>query len=303
MENLKLKHKEIIRKNKMDHLKNKILEKKELKGLNSDFLDKFLEEYKIKNPKKFKILEEKNYNEKSKEFNEIKKIIRKKVRELHGVFAKNQIGQEKKQRYLSELKNADNKKKEEIITKILESHQSTFERMNDYPLLYKRILENYGQKRKIEKIIDLGCGYNPFAYSYLKCSPKYFAVDINKDDSEFIQNYFDLNKIDGKSVTLDLTEKNNLKIIEEESKTSDVCFMFKLLDSLESKQRGSSEELFKHVLSELIVVSFPLKTIGGRKEIKGKRKWFDKIKNNKKYKIEIFALENEIYYLLKQANS
>jgi 16S rRNA (guanine(1405)-N(7))-methyltransferase len=90
-----------------------------------------------------------------------------------------------------------------------------------------------------------------------------------------------------------------LKIIDIESKNSDVCFMFKLLDSLESKKRWSSEKLFEHVNSKLIIVSFPLKTISGKNEIKGKRKWFEKIKKDKKYVVEEFMFENEIYYLLR----
>jgi len=287
----------------METLKKKILEKKELKGIAADFLDKFLEEYKLKNPKKFRTLEEKNYNEKSKEFDEIKKEIRKKMRSVHGVFAKNQISQEKKKKYISDLKNAKKEEKQNIINKILQSHQSTFERINNYIPLYEMILKNYGSKNKINKITDLGCGYNPFAYSYLGCTPKYLAVDINKEDAEFIQEYFDLEKIDGKSIVLDLTEKDNLKIVEDESRDSDICFMFKLLDSLESKRKGSSQDLFDNTNFKLIVVSFPLKTISGKSEIKGKRKWFDKIKGNKKYKVEEFTLENEIYYLLKRANS
>jgi 16S rRNA (guanine(1405)-N(7))-methyltransferase len=288
---------------KMESLKKKILEKKELKGVPSDFLNNFLEEYKLKNPKIFKKLEEKNYNEKSKEFDEIKKAIRKKIRTVHGVFAKKQLSREKKRKYIVELRNATPKKRAEIIKEIIESHQSTFERINGYRALYAKIFENPSLKRGINKILDLGCGYNPFTYSYLECSPKYFAVDINKDDSEFIQDYFNLENIDGKSVTLDLTEENSLKIVDEESQNSDICLMLKLLDSLESKRKGSSEELFKHIHSKLIVVSFPLKTIGGKGEIKGKRRWFERIKNNKKYEIEEFDAENEKYYLLKQDNS
>jgi 16S rRNA (guanine(1405)-N(7))-methyltransferase len=289
----------------MENLKNKILNKKELKGIPFDFLDEFLEEYKNKNPKVFKKLEEKDFNEKSKEFDEIKKAIRKRIRTIHGVFAKKNLGLEKKEKYIIELKNASEQEKAEIIKNILESHQSTFERMTAYSDLYKRIFEYYGVKNKIldiKKIIDLGCGYNPFAYSYLECSPKYFAVDINEDDSQFIQKYFDLVNIDGKSTTLDLTKEDNLKTIDEQSQGSDVCFMFKLLDSLESKKKKSSEKLFEHVHSKLIVVSFPLKTISGKNDIKGKRKWFDKIKNDKKYVSEEFILENEIYYLLKRVD-
>lgn len=80
----------------MENLKRIILEKRELKGVDGAFLDNFLEEYRLKNPKKFEILKKKKYNKKSKEFDEIKKAIRKKMRTVHGVFAKNQINPKKK---------------------------------------------------------------------------------------------------------------------------------------------------------------------------------------------------------------
>lgn len=290
----------------MEKLKKKILEKKELKGLDFSFLDEFLEEYKSKNAKAFRILEEKKFNEKSKEFDEIKKAIRKRMREIHGVFTKKSMSDNKKKYYIDCLRKADKEKKKEIIQKILQNHQSTFERNSSYKALYEKILENYAQNRqntKPKKIADLGCGYNPFAYKYIGCTPKYFATDINNEDLDFIQKYFDVEKIEGKTENLDLTDKKSLAFIENETKDSDICFLFKLLDSLESKKRGSSAELLRHIHSKLIVVSFPTKTISGKSEIKGKRKWFDRIVEAEKYKKEEFVLENEKYVLLKRLYS
>jgi 16S rRNA (guanine(1405)-N(7))-methyltransferase len=291
----------------MENLKKKILEKKELKGIPLEFLDKFLEEYKRENYKTYKKLEDKNFNEKSKEFDELKKEIRRRIREVHGVFSKEPISRQKKEKYLYELKTGAADKKEIIIQKILASHQSTFERMNNYEELYKKIFEDYdsskNQKKPLGKIIDLGCGYNPFAYTYISAlgfNPEYFAVDINKEDAEFIQRYFDATKIKGRSEVIDLTEDEGLKIIEDESKNSKICLMFKLLDSLEAKKRGSSAKLMNAVNSKRIIVSFPLKTISGKNIIKGKRKWFEKIKTSGKFEVEELALDNEQYYILKR---
>jgi alpha-1,3-rhamnosyl/mannosyltransferase len=78
---------------------------------------------------------------------------------------------------------------------------------------------------KRKKIMDLGCGYNPFSYKYLlnytKEKLEYVAIDINSEDSKFIQAYFDLNKIKGKALTLDLSKEENQKIVKEESKKSE----------------------------------------------------------------------------------
>ncbi|MGV8163209.1 MAG: hypothetical protein ACP5N2_07805 [Candidatus Nanoarchaeia archaeon] len=284
----------------MESLKRKILEKKELRGIPSEFLDEFLKTYEKKHKKEFDILKEKQFNEKSKEFDDLKKQIRKKLRELHGVFSKNTLGPQKKKKLIFDLKNANKQQQEKIIKKILLSHQSTFERYDNYKAIYSALKET---TPNINKILDLGCGYNPFSYDFLNCTPEYVAIDINEQDSEFIKNYFEIKKIKGKTLTLDLTREESLKIVQEESQNSDVCLLLKLLDSLESKKRGSSLDLLNHLNSRVLVVSFPLKTIGGRKEIKGERKWFDRILKTKKYDFNLLELDNEKYYVIKQKNS
>ncbi|MFA6073507.1 MAG: hypothetical protein WC758_05320 [Candidatus Woesearchaeota archaeon] len=277
----------------MENLKEKILEKKELKGLSSEFLDVFLNEYKLKNQKLFKTLEEKKFNEKSKEFDELKKAIRKKLREVHGVFTKDSIGPDKKEKFISELKKAKKDEELEIIETILKSHRSTLERIKNYSNLYSQIFDE-----RTKKILDLGCGYNPFSIEYIKTPVEYICFDINKDETDFIQKYFNLKKIKGTAEVIDLTDEKNMKRIEFESKTSDVCLMFKLLDSLESKKRGSSKILINNIKSKKLIISFPLKTIGGRKEIKGKRKWFDKILEEQKRSVKELIIDNEHYYIL-----
>jgi 16S rRNA (guanine(1405)-N(7))-methyltransferase len=299
----------------INNAKKNILKKKDLRGLSAEFLDEFIEEYKNKHLKEFKVLEQKGFNEKSKEYDELKKSVRKKLREVHGAFTKKPLGEEKKRLLLLELaqaKREENLEKEkQTVMKILKSHASTCERKDSYNELYLRILKN----QPVKKILDLGCGYNPFAYTLFKeqvrstqdepCGnlksegkkTEYVAVDINNRDLKFIQKYFALEKIRGKTLNLDLTEEKNLKIIEKESENA-TCFMFKLLDSLEAKKKKSSEALLKHIKSPLIIISFPLKTIGGRKRIVGKRKWFQKLLRNKNYKITEETIGNEKYYII-----
>ncbi|MGV8168651.1 MAG: hypothetical protein ACP5N3_01195 [Candidatus Nanoarchaeia archaeon] len=282
----------------MENLKKKILEKKELKGLNEEFLDAFIDNYKKKHPREFSVLEQKQFNEKSKEFDFLKKYLRKKLREVHGVFARNQLSEQKKKLLLKKLEKTRGDEEEKITKKILESHQSTSERLPRYEELYSRLFEN----NKPQKIIDLGCGYNPFSYLYILktgVNPEYVATDINKQDIEFIEKYFFIKKIKGRAFVLDLALDVNLKKIERESQNSDFCFLFKLLDSLESKRKGSSEKLLNHLNSKELVISFPLKTIGGKGKIKGKRKWFEKILKNDKYLCSEFETSNEKYYILK----
>ena len=119
---------------------------------------------------------------------------------------------------------------------------------------------------------------------------KYYAADVSPEDMLFIQSYFDKMGIDGETFAMDLTDSGDFPEV-------DVCFMFKLLDTLETIKRGISEELVKSIKANWIVASFPTKTLGGKKTIsKNRLVWFKKIISA--YEYEMFEVENEIFYVI-----
>lgn len=270
-----------------EETKNKIIDKKELSGLQPEFLDTFLEQYFKKHNKDLEILKEKNFNERSKEFKELKKHIRKKLREVHGVFNKNKKSTTKKQ-----------EPKQEIIS-LLEQHQSTKERLSSFQEIYKKAL-----KQKNLRILDLGCGYNPLFFLLLNTKINCVAIDINSKELETLKEIYQKNNEEIQTIQADITSQETQKQIEKISKNIDVTLMLKLLDSLETKKRGTTKELLNKTNSKEILISFATKTIGGKKEIKGERKWFQEALNKSKYKLkETIETRNEKYYVLKQENS
>jgi 16S rRNA (guanine(1405)-N(7))-methyltransferase len=281
----------------MNNLLQKIIEKKELRSINKDMLEKIVNEEIRRNQKLYKKIEEKNFNEKSKEFKEFVKIIRKRLREIYGVFFKKTLLEPKKNRFLEELKTAisEKNKNEEnkIIEKIMDSHVSTKERKEHYEEVYKRIFEI---TKTPKKILDLGCGYNPFSYSKLGCKPEYDCSDISEENMNFIKEYFEQKKIKGETFSADLTNEESLKLILKKSETANVVFLFKLLDSLEATNRGISKDLLKNIKSNHIVVSFPTKSISGKEKISSKRNWFKKI--IEPYSSENFEVGDEEYIIL-----
>ena len=102
-------------------LKRKILDKKELRNFDETLLDKIIEEQKNKHKTLYFKLESKKFNPKSKEFDEFTKIMRKKIREVYGVFNTNNLSSDKLQKLLEEFRLAVNEKnislKKEIISK------------------------------------------------------------------------------------------------------------------------------------------------------------------------------------------
>jgi len=193
----------------------------------------------------------------------------------------------------------ESKKREEFLKKemydsILKSHLSTKERFNFYSKLYKKIWKIIGEPKSI---IDLACGMNPFSFEYMNLNKiNYFAVELSKEDSNFIQKYFNQNKkINGKSKAMNL-----LKIENFEFPKSDVAFIFKFLDPAIIKSKSKAKEILKKLNSKYIVVSFSTETISKKPMKNPRRKWFENICKNLNFKIKkILEFKNEIFYVLK----
>ncbi len=266
----------------MDRLIKDIISKKELNNLDENFIKQKLELF-FKENKKIKLkLENNSYHEKSKEYKETIKSIRKELREIYGVFIQKNI--DKRDNFLKE-----NKTKE-----ILLMHKSSEERYLYYEEIYKRIFKI---TNKPKKILDLACGLNPISYEYLGCKPKYYASDLSNKDMSFINYFFEKNKIKGKAFALDL-----IKDYEELKKYKvDVCFLFKALDSFETIKKNVSKDIIKAINAKFIIVSFTKTSLGGRKEIsKNKRNWFINDLKKQGLSHEFFEIPNEWFVVVKK---
>ncbi len=272
----------------IEELIQKIKEKKELSSLDNNTIEELLS----------KELQNTKINlEKYSSFNQFyrssicKKIIsnvRSKLREIYGVFIKE--GME-----LSQLKNITSYD-DKIINKILSQHQSSNERLHIYSSIYKKIFEIIKLPKKY-KLLDLACGYNPLSYKYLPTKPEYYlASDLSSKDMNIIKEFFIKTKIKGDTIALDLTKKSSILKLNEQN--FDVCFLFKALDSLESISRHSSKKLIAELNCKHFVVSFPSKTIGGKKQIsKDKRSWFENFCHKNNFEFKFFEFDNEIFYI------
>lgn len=273
----------------MEKLIKDILGKKELKNLDETIVIEELNKFFKRNKEVKKTLEDKNFNKKSAEYKLALKEVRKKLREIYGVFIQKNYGKRE-----SLLKKLNEKNSKEILPKLLSLHQSTKERLPYHKEIYKKIFEITGKQKTI---LDLACGLNPLSYRWLGYKPKYIASDISEKDLEFIQSFFSKNKINGKTIKIDLvTEQDKIKNIK-----SDLCFLFKALDSLETRKRHVSKELIKKINAKWIVVSFSKVSLGGGKRItKSKRSWIMNFLKKKGFSYKEFEVPNEFFFVAKK---
>lgn len=213
----------------------------------------------------------------------IVKTVRARLREVYGAF----LGRDffKREKLLHMIKSLDDI---EGHKRILELHISSRERLPFYKQVYENIFRVTGRP---DSILDLGCGLNPFSIPFMGFKTGYYAGELVRADVDFLQEYFTKFGIDGKAFQVDLTK------IGDDLPHADVCFMFKILDTLETLSWDITASLLEKVKARYIVASFSTKSLGGRKVIK-ERGWFERLLE--RYVYEKFEIPNEVFYVIKK---
>lgn len=253
-----------------DLLIRKIKKKKELLSLDDAIISKYILQCYAVYPKLERPLKEKNIRTvaKSREFNDVVKYVRKSLREIYGVFIMD--GFEKKSIIMEDRE-------------LLQLHRSTKERQNQYAYFYLEIFSSMkiDLVEKRLKVVDLGCGLNIASHIFLEKAVsvpvEYTEIEVSKDDVAFINAYMKDRQLKGKALALDLANEDFERIpLKKEKDEFLVCFMFKLIDTFEATKRHTSKKLIAYLSkhADAIVISFPMKTIGGRKEIEENKRWW-----------------------------
>jgi hypothetical protein len=286
---------EQLTREQIDQLITDIKQKKELQEISDDFVKQYL----LKHFRKEQKVEEqlsKKFNKKSALYKQIIKSVRADLRRVYGLFRVDE-GKKKRQELIKELLKAKNR--EETIIKILETHSSTKERLTIYAQLYQKILK---LTKNPKKIIDLGCGINPFSLHFIKNkNVTYHAYDISKEEISVINSYFQILKKEnenfkGEAKVLDALQYTKLK-------TADVCFLFKMTDVLDrGKGHKTSEEVISGLPVKYVVVSFATKTMSGKKMNYPRRGWIELMCKRLGYKFQLLEYDNELFYIIDKIN-
>jgi hypothetical protein len=265
-----------------------IREKKELETLDDTLVLEKMEKLFLQEPKLLRKIIEKQKTEKFKEFakskafDELVKKTRLALREIYGVFIL--PGYERKEKYVKAPS-------EEHVQKLLALHQSSRERLPFYKEIYEHLFSITGNPKTI---LDLGCGLNPCGYFFLGCKPEYTASDLNSKDCEFLNSFFKSYNINGKAIPFDLTKDNKYP-------KTDMCFLFKVVDSLETAKKNSTRNLLKALDCTWIIVSFPKLSLGQNKKIpESKRNWFFTMLQYEGYIFSRFEVSNELFVVIKK---
>lgn len=274
-----------------------IKKKKELQSIDDNFVREYLIKHLQQEPKLLNSLWE-NFNPKSKAYVSVIKTVRSQLRRVYGLFRDDPSKRKKlvQELLVASSSSSSSSKRTDLIKQILSTHSSTEERLLFYDRLYAEIFAITG---KPKTLLDLGCGINPFSFSYTKLQKcVYFAQDINKEEIGSINQYFQLlhkenSSFSGKAVVAD--------IATAVFPAAEVCFLFKMTDVIDKgKGHKKTEELLKRIPAKYIVVSFPTKTMSGKEMTAPRRSWMEWLCKRLGYEYTVLEFPNELFYVVKK---
>lgn len=184
---------------------------------------------------------------------------------------------------------------------LLALHASTKERMAYIQDFWEFILPDGPLS-----VLDLGCGFNPFSILYLKDHIKdqgkitsYHAHDIDIRTQHLLNQFFSWYGLPTTAACMDL-------IATTPTTSVDLTLMCKLLPVLEAQAPGRGFQLANGLNTTYLVITYPLKSLGGRNKGMGThyRESFQHALNTGK--LSHFSLSkeeevgDELIYLLKR---
>ena len=225
------------------------------------------------------------------------KAVKNELHIMHGSFLQNKC-YHKAHVLLSQLTpNCDKTQLADIGMQIMQLHMSTVERLGDIHKIYD-VLSQYVSEEST--VMDIGCGFNPFAIPLLHELPKkYLAYDISIETIDLLNAYFrNMNQPQYKAALFDVafaTPEENV----------DVVFMFKLLPLLQQQKQNRGIAILEELHFNKAIISFPLQSLAGK--YKGMEKFYsDLIENNLAVTLEIVekhVFRTEMFYCIKKVKS
>lgn len=180
---------------------------------------------------------------------EILKAVKNRLHLIHGAYADE--GQKKLLQKMQEGKIAGREEQ------FLSLHASTRERLPIAGELYGYVFSAFGS---VQSVLDLGCGLNPLFLPLMKDGIRqYHALDVDRQTAAFLNRYFAEKGLPPGADVLDLAQKTP-------DLHADLAFVMKLLPVLEQQKKGRGAELLSALQAPMAVVSFPLRSLGGKRK-------------------------------------
>ena len=175
---------------------------------------------------------------------------------------------------------------------LMQAHASTRERLPILDEFYETIFANLPP---IHTVLDLACGLNPLVYPWLPL-PKdvqFTAVDIYSDMLTFIQEFFELTGVNGRTQQRDI-------IGNPPTEPYDLILLLKTLPCLEQVDKNAAVNLLDKLNGRYLLISYPAQSLGGRSKgmVENYTQQFEALANGRNWQVQRFEFATELAFLV-----
>ena len=182
----------------------------------------------------------------------------------------------------------------EYCLRHMQNHSSTQERL---PIIEDFFNTTLASAAPIESVLDLACGLNPLAIPWMPLAKnvRYYGCDIFSDMADFLNQFISHFGIEGSFEPGDITQL-------QFPRQARVAFLLKTLPCLEQLNKGISLRLLDAVPADYLLISYPIRSLGGRAKGMGKtyEARFEKLMAARDWRVERFEFKGELAFLVKK---
>mgnify|MGYP002381764766 CR=1 FL=1 len=234
---------------------------------------------------------------KRRSLKEVVKATKNKLHQVGGAYQESRLNYEKSLALLRETAASTPAHLRATCHQLMQAHASTRERLPILDHFYQTI---FAQLPPIQTVLDLACGLNPLAYPWLPLpkGTQFTAVDIYSDMLTFIQGFFALAGVNGRTQQRDI-------IGNPPTEPYDLILLLKTLPCLEQVDKSAAADLIEALNGRFLLISYPAQSLGGRG--KGMREnytqQFEQLANGRNWHVQRFEFATELAFLVQTNRS
>ncbi len=224
----------------------------------------------------------------------LKETIKATKNKLHQVAGAYIIGKQDYDAWLPQLREAhDSDASGDFLRackRIMMGHASTRERV---PVLDQFYTTIFADLPPVRSILDIACGLNPLAIPWmpLASEAQYYAYDIYEDTMRFLGLFLEIVGVHGQAIASDV-------LLGAPTQAVDVALILKAIPCLEQIDKGAGYRLLETIQAQRIVVSFPVRSLGGRNRgmLENYEAHFLEWARGKNWRIQRFEFPTELVF-------
>jgi len=229
---------------------------------------------------------------KHKSSKEIIRSARTRLHQLTGAYLAPKIDYAQWIVKFQSLKPNDRSELESTSLSMMRLHASTYERIE---VLHTFFQTSLAPISPVKSVLDVACGLNPLSVPWMPLADHftYHASDVVNPLVGFLEKYFEIFGFNGTASILDLS-------FSIPSQPVQLALLMKTLPLMEQIERGLSQKVLEGLNAEHILVTYPLRSLGGRNKGMEEtyRSQFDQLVAGRDWEIQEFRFPNEVAYLV-----